>query len=57
MYIPLPNELHFPWVFAAAAAGTLGAVGVIGPTRLDYQRVIPLVNFTAQVLSKALDEK
>ncbi|MFT3713245.1 MAG: heat-inducible transcriptional repressor HrcA [Archangium sp.] len=32
----------------------LGTVGVIGPTRLDYQRVIPLVNFTAQVLSRVL---
>ena len=35
----------------------VGTVGVIGPTRMNYQRVIPLVNFTAQVLSRALDEK
>lgn len=35
----------------------LGTVGVIGPTRMDYQRIIPLVNFTAQVLSKALGDK
>ena len=34
----------------------LGTVGVIGPTRLDYQRVIPLVNFTARVLSRVLKE-
>jgi heat-inducible transcriptional repressor len=34
-----------------------GAVGVIGPTRLDYQRVIPLVDFTAQALSRALDDE
>lgn len=33
----------------------LGAVGVIGPTRMNYQRVIPLVNFTAQVLSRVLE--
>jgi heat-inducible transcriptional repressor len=33
-----------------------GAVGVIGPTRLDYQRVIPLVDFTAQALSRALGD-
>ncbi|MCI0569726.1 MAG: heat-inducible transcriptional repressor HrcA [Myxococcaceae bacterium] len=32
----------------------LGAVGVIGPTRMNYQRVIPLVSFTAQVLSRGL---
>ncbi|MBL8923397.1 MAG: heat-inducible transcription repressor HrcA [Myxococcaceae bacterium] len=35
----------------------VGTVGVIGPTRMNYQRVIPLVHFTAQVLSRALDEK
>jgi heat-inducible transcriptional repressor len=35
----------------------LGAVGVIGPTRIDYQRVIPLVDFTAQVLSRALEDE
>jgi heat-inducible transcriptional repressor len=31
-------------------------VGVIGPTRMNYQRVIPLVQFTAQVLSSALKD-
>lgn len=30
----------------------LGSVGVIGPTRMNYQRVIPLVSFTARVLSR-----
>lgn len=34
----------------------LGAVGVIGPTRLDYQRVIPLVRLTASLLSRGPDE-
>lgn len=34
----------------------LGAVGVIGPTRMNYQRVIPLVNFTAQILTKVLGQ-
>jgi len=27
---------------------------VIGPTRLNYARVIPMVDFTAQVVSKLL---
>lgn len=36
----------------AGQEGVLGAVGVIGPTRMNYQRIIPLVNFTAQVLSR-----
>ena len=34
----------------------LGTVGVIGPTRMNYQRVIPLVNFTAHVLSRFLED-
>lgn len=34
----------------------VGAVGVIGPTRMNYQRVIPLVNFTAQVLSRVVKD-
>ncbi len=33
----------------------LGTVGVIGPTRMNYQRVIPLVRLTAQVLSRVLE--
>jgi len=33
----------------------LGTLGVIGPTRMDYQRVIPLVLLTAEVLSRALE--
>jgi heat-inducible transcriptional repressor len=30
----------------------LGTVGIIGPTRMNYEKVIPLVHFTAQVLSR-----
>lgn len=33
----------------------LGAVGVIGPTRMAYQRVIPVVQATAGLLSNALN--
>ncbi len=33
----------------------LGAIGVIGPARLNYARVIPLVDYTARVLGKLLD--
>lgn len=35
--------------------GTIvGVVGVIGPTRLNYARVIPMVDFTAQALSRLM---
>ncbi|MGZ8408146.1 MAG: heat-inducible transcriptional repressor HrcA, partial [Caulobacteraceae bacterium] len=33
----------------------LGAIGVIGPTRLNYARVIPLVDYTARILGRMLD--
>mgnify|MGYP001564421927 CR=1 FL=1 len=35
-------------------ARTLGVLGVIGPTRMAYERVIPLVDVTARMLSQAL---
>lgn len=33
----------------------VGAIGVIGPARLNYARVIPLVDYTAKVLGRLLD--
>ncbi len=33
----------------------LGAIGVIGPARLNYARVIPLVDYTARVLGRIMD--
>jgi len=32
----------------------VGVVGVIGPTRLNYARIVPMVDFTAQALSKII---
>jgi heat-inducible transcriptional repressor len=37
------------------AGEIVGALGVIGPTRMDYSRVIPLVEFTAKAIGLALD--
>jgi heat-inducible transcriptional repressor len=34
----------------------LGALAVIGPTRMDYGRVIPLVDLTAREISRALSD-
>ena len=34
---------------------TLGAIGIIGPSRLNYSRIIPMVDFTAKVLNKFLN--
>ena len=32
----------------------IGALGVIGPTRLNYARIVPMVDYTAQVISRML---
>ncbi len=35
----------------------IGAVGVIGPTRLNYGRVVPIVDYTAQLVGRVVSEK
>ncbi len=32
----------------------VGAIGVIGPTRIDYARIIPMVDYTAQVIGRLI---
>jgi heat-inducible transcriptional repressor len=32
----------------------VGAIGVIGPTRINYARIIPLVDYTAKVIGRVL---
>jgi heat-inducible transcriptional repressor len=34
---------------------TIGVLGVIGPTRMAYDRVVPIVDLTARLLGRALD--
>ncbi len=34
----------------------LGAIGVIGPTRMNYARIIPMVDYTAKVIGKYLGQ-
>ncbi|HXX04183.1 MAG TPA: heat-inducible transcriptional repressor HrcA [Xanthobacteraceae bacterium] len=37
-----------------ASGHIVGVLGVIGPTRLNYARIIPMVDYTAKVVSKML---
>jgi heat-inducible transcriptional repressor len=37
--------------------GTVGVIGVIGPTRMAYERVIPVVDLTARLLGSALSSR
>jgi heat-inducible transcriptional repressor len=41
----------------AVEGETLGVLGVIGPTRMAYDRVIPIVDATARLLGAALNPK
>ena len=36
---------------------TLGVVGIIGPKRMDYTQVIPIVEYTAQTISRLLTDR
>jgi heat-inducible transcriptional repressor len=38
----------------AADDDSMGVIGVIGPTRMAYERVIPIVDITAKLLGRAL---
>ncbi len=33
----------------------VGAIGVIGPTRINYGRIVPIVDYTSKVMQKLLD--
>ncbi|MEI4471890.1 heat-inducible transcriptional repressor HrcA [Frigidibacter sp. MR17.24] len=35
----------------------IGAIGVIGPTRLNYGRIVPIVDYTAQLVGRLLSER
>lgn len=35
-------------------ARVVGAIGVIGPTRLNYGRIIPVINYTSQLIGEML---
>ena len=35
----------------------IGAVGVIGPTRLNYGRIVPIVDYTAQLVGKLITDR
>ena len=41
--------------YADRSGQIVGVIGVIGPTRLNYARVIPMVDYTAKLVSKLLD--
>jgi heat-inducible transcriptional repressor len=47
----------FSVVAASYSSGALpiGSLAIVGPVRMDYERVIPLVSYTAKALSRVLE--
>lgn len=35
----------------------IGAIGVIGPTRLNYGRIVPIVDYTAQLVGRMISDR
>lgn len=35
----------------------IGALGVVGPTRLNYARIVPMVSYTAGIIGKMIEEE
>jgi heat-inducible transcriptional repressor len=54
----LTSELGFSLVAKSYGVGerTLGTLGIFGPSRMEYQKIIPLVDFLGETLSRALTE-
>jgi heat-inducible transcriptional repressor len=54
----LTSELGFSLVAAPYGVGerTLGTLGIVGPSRMDYEKIIPLVHYLGETLSRALAE-
>lgn len=46
-----------PYMLGGQTQKVVGAIGVIGPARLNYARIIPLVDYTAKILGRLLEQE
>jgi heat-inducible transcriptional repressor len=42
--------------FVNAREQIVGAIGIVGPTRINYARIIPMVDYTAKLVSRVLGQ-
>jgi len=40
-----------------ASETIVGAIGVIGPTRMNYAHIIPMVDYTSKLVSRILERQ
>ncbi len=53
----IPNDVSVIAAPYSLDQNVMGVLGVIGPTRMAYERVIPIVDLTAKLLSAALNSR
>ena len=53
------SEMQLSLVAASygSSLSPLGSLGVIGPMRMDYARVVPIVRFTAAMVTDYLNKR
>ena len=54
--VSAPDEVSVVTAPYKVGGDVVGTVGVIGPTRMAYDRVVPIVDVTAKLLSSALSQ-
>ncbi len=54
---PLSGSSVIVAPYMNASRQVVGALGVIGPTRLNYARVIPMVDYTARMVGQVLGQR
>jgi heat-inducible transcriptional repressor len=54
--VSAPDEVSVVTAPYKVGSEVVGTVGVIGPTRMAYDRVVPIVDVTAKLLSSALSQ-
>ena len=54
--VTAPDEVSVVTAPYKVGGDVVGTVGVIGPTRMAYDRVVPIVDVTAKLLSSALSQ-
>jgi heat-inducible transcriptional repressor len=40
--------------YSDAKNNVVGVLGVVGPTRLNYSRIVPMVDYTAQAIGRLI---
>jgi heat-inducible transcriptional repressor len=55
--IAATQDLSFVMSSYKSGGRTLGVVGVVGPKRMNYMHVIPIVEQTAQTVSRLLTDR